>query len=140
MMRSVEKGAVKHFLQEHRFSDINHCRRVSRWPLSRQCCPLSLAAERGDVLNVILLLQQGADPLLPGMLSRQREACTACHQDGRWLLEWAAGESGRRLAAESGAFWSIFHVVDAVGHKWEEPLFRNVQRSDPLLRQPEQAA
>jgi len=140
MLCSVEKGAVDKFLEEHRFSDVNHCRRADRWPLSRQCCPLSLAAERGDLVSVILLLQQGADPLLPEMLWRQQEARTACQQDARRLLEWAAGESGRRLAAESGAFWSIFQVVDAVGHEWEDPLFNELQRDDPLLRQPAQAA
>jgi len=139
-MRGVETGAVDKFLKEHRFSNINHCRRASRWPLSRQCSPLSLAAERGDVVNVILLLQQGADPLLPGALSRRRGACTACRQDARQLLEWAAGESGQRLAAESGAFWSIFHIVDAIGREREEPLLRELQRSDPLLRPRAQTA
>ncbi|CAK0818877.1 unnamed protein product, partial [Prorocentrum cordatum] len=58
MVRSVEEGAVRKFLQEHRFSGIDHCHRESRWPLSRLCCPLSLAAERGDVTLVLLLLRQ----------------------------------------------------------------------------------
>jgi len=140
MMCRVEEGAVERFLQEHRFSDVNHCRRASRWPLSRQCCPLSLAAERGDVLMVILLLQRVADPRLPEARSRQREARTACQKHARWILERSAGESGRRLAAEPGAFWSIYHVMDAIGREWEEPLFRDIQRNDPSLRQLAQAA
>lgn len=138
MLCGVEKGVVDRFLQEHRFSDINHCRRASRWPLSRQCCPLSVAAVRGDVLVVTLLLKQGADP----------EACgpwdgpcwKSVGQDGRQLVERAAADIGRRLATQSGAFWSIFHVVDTTGLEWEQPLFRDLRRDDPLLRQPAQAA
>lgn len=140
MIRSVEKGAVDKFLQEHRFTGINHCRRASRWPLSRQCCPLSLAAEAGDVPLVILLLERGADPLLPQALARPRRAATVGQQDARRLLEWAAEDSSRRLAAESGTLWSIFHIADAIGREREEPLFRDLQRRDPLLRQPAQAA
>jgi len=125
-MGRVEKGAVDRFLREHRFSDINHVRSVGRWPLSRPCCPLLLAAEKGDVLIVLLLLHQGADPLLPETLSRQREA--------RRLLEWAAGEDGRRLAEESLITWSLYHITDAIARERDEPLFRDLQRSDPLLR------
>jgi hypothetical protein len=131
---------VDNFLQEHRFPDINHCRRASRWPLSRQCCPLSLAAERGDVTMVILLLQQGADPLQPMALSRQREATTTCQREARRLIKLAAGESGRRLAAESGTLWSILHIAEAAGREREEPLLRDLQRDDPLLRRPARAA
>ncbi|CAK0864806.1 unnamed protein product [Prorocentrum cordatum] len=112
MARRVEAAAVEKFLQEHRFSGIDHCRRAGRWPLSRRCCPLSLAAQRGDVSTVILLLKQGADPLLPLTLLRRQQATGAWQQDARRLLERAAGETGRGLAAESGALWSIFHVVD----------------------------
>jgi len=136
MARRVEAAAVEKFLQEHRFSGIDHCRRAGRWPLSRRCCPLSLAAQRGDVSTVILLLKQGADPLLPLTLLRRQQATGAWQQDARRLLERAAGETGRGLAAESGALWSIFHVVDAMGREREEPMLRELERSDPLLRRP----
>jgi len=135
MARRVEAAAVEKFLQEHRFSGIDHCRRAGRWPLSRRCCPLSLAAESGDVPLVTLLLKHGADPLLPQLLARPREAATARQQDARRLLERAAGKTGRGLAADA-ALGTILHIADAIGQEREEPLLRDLQRSDPLLRQP----
>jgi hypothetical protein len=148
MVSRVEEGVVDRFLQEHRFSDVEQCRRASRWPLSRMCCPLSLAAEKGNVLMVILLLQRVADPAKRARMScqkvearlRYQQVRTAGQRYARRLLERAAGETGRRLAAESGAFWSIYHIMDAIGREWEEPLFRDLQRNDPSLRRLAQAA
>lgn len=141
MIRRLEREAVDKFLHEHRFSDINHCRRASRWPLSRRCCPLSLAAKKGDVLMVAMLLNHGADPLLPEALPGKRQNSAGGQQEAGRLLEWAAaavGETGQvpalQTSLEASAFCSVYHLAGAIGREHDEPLLRDLQRDDPLLR------
>lgn len=141
IIRRLEQEAADKFLQEHRFSDVNHCRRASRWPLSRRCCPLSLAAEKGDVLMVVMLLNRGADPLLPVALPGRRQSSARGQQEASRLLEWAAaavGETGHvpalQMSLESWSLCSVYRLAGAIGREREEPLLRGLRRDDPLLR------
>jgi hypothetical protein len=143
-IRRLEKRTVDRFLREHHFSGIDHCRRVSRLPLSRRCCPLSLAADRGDVQMVVMLLKHGADPLLPKAPPCQRQKGARGQQEACQLIRWAAaaaagGEADRALAPqaslEAWAFHGVYHLADAIGREREGPLLRELRDGDPLLRQ-----
>jgi len=122
---------VDAFLKEHRFTGVDHRRRVSRLPLSRWCCPLSVAVERGDASLVVALLNREADPLKPLELLGQRHGGAGDHQEAREILEWAAGsleETGRvppLLLADSVIRCALADV---------SPALRKMQRGDPLVR------
>jgi len=141
MIGRLDTGAVDKFLRQHHFSGIDHCRRVNGLPFSRRCCPLSLAAERDDVQMVVMLLNHGADPLLPKTLRGKRQESARGQQEARRLLDLAAsaaeGQADQVLALqmtlEPWAFSGIYRLAGVIGREWEEPLLRELQQDDPLL-------
>jgi hypothetical protein len=132
-IRTLEEKRVDSFLDEHHFSDVDDCCCVSRLPLPRWCCPLSLAVERGDASLVVALLNCGADPLKPLELLGQRKGSTCGKQEARCFLEWAAAKK-----EETGQVPALVMpeaiIRRATCCEREAQLLREVQRGDPLLR------
>jgi hypothetical protein len=79
---------------------------------------------------------------LPKALRGKRPRSAGGQQEAWWLLELAAsaaeGQADQVLALqmslEPWAFSSIYRLAGVIGRAWEEPLLRELQQDDPLLR------